>query len=384
LATKRKRRSNWEFIVRRKGLLPRPLYLTFDTEAEGDEYCRRLEALLDQGIVPDEVVSRTLPKPAGRFSLDDAITLYLAEVPVGKSDVPVLELIARRFGLDAIQAIDNAWTARFIGALKTKYNAAPTTIRHYVGALGRCLDWVVRNKPSLLATNPMRNLGRGYALYSPKDIAAAPRPRVDIERDRRLTSDEDERIREILGGKKPEGKQRPLELKFAPALRCFYTLALESAMRMREMYTLERRQIDFERRTIFLDATKNGSKRQVPMTSVAVQTLRGYLDEAQPRTDASDNSPHVMWVFPWFAGDFSDKSLRQTTSLLSRQFARVFEAAQCVDLRFHDLRHEATSRLYERTSLTDLQIAKITGHKTLSMLARYANLRGSDLADKLW
>jgi integrase len=52
-------------------------------------------------------------------------------------------------------------------------------------------------------------------------------------------------------------------------------------------------------------------------------------------------------------------------------------------LRFHDLRHEATSRLYERTTLTDLQIAKITGHKTISMLARYANLRGSELALKL-
>ncbi|MDN0073992.1 hypothetical protein QU481_03695 [Crenobacter sp. SG2303] len=40
MATKRQRPSgSWEFIVRRKGLLPKPSYLTFETEAEGDAYC---------------------------------------------------------------------------------------------------------------------------------------------------------------------------------------------------------------------------------------------------------------------------------------------------------------------------------------------------------
>jgi integrase len=56
----------------------------------------------------------------------------------------------------------------------------------------------------------------------------------------------------------------------------------------------------------------------------------------------------------------------------------------CDDLRFHDLRHEAVCRLYERTRLGDVQIARITGHKDLRMLKRYSNLRGSDLAEMLW
>ena len=51
------------------------------------------------------------------------------------------------------------------------------------------------------------------------------------------------------------------------------TLALETAMRMREMYTVEKEQIDLPRRTVFLDRTKNGSKRQVPLSSVAVEIL---------------------------------------------------------------------------------------------------------------
>ena len=89
-------------------------------------------------------------------------------------------------------------------------------------------------------------------------------------------------------------------------------------------------------------------------------------------------------LFPWWNGDVHDDVLRKTTSMLSQQFARVFDAAGCADLRFHDLRHEATSRLFERTHLSDIEISRITGHKDPRVLRRYSNLRGSDLAAKLW
>jgi integrase len=76
--------------------------------------------------------------------------------------------------------------------------------------------------------------------------------------------------------------------------------------------------------------------------------------------------------------------LRRTSSKLSGRWRTVARLAKCHDLHFHDLRHEATSRIYERTTLTDLQIAKITGHKDLKSLQRYANLRASSLAERLW
>lgn len=78
------------------------------------------------------------------------------------------------------------------------------------------------------------------------------------------------------------------------------------------------------------------------------------------------------------------KVLERVTVRLSGQFGRFFDAAGCPDLVFHDLRHEATSRLYERTTLSDIQIAKITGHSDPKVLMWYANLRGSDLAERLW
>jgi integrase len=51
-------------------------------------------------------------------------------------------------------------------------------------------------------------------------------------------------------------------------------------------------------------------------------------------------------------------------------------------LRFHDLRHEATSRLFEK-GFNPMEVSTITGHKTLQMLKRYTHLRAEDLAKRL-
>lgn len=56
MASKRMRKNGtWEYSFLRKGLLPGRVYLTFDTEAEGDAYAERVEALLDRGVVPVEL-----------------------------------------------------------------------------------------------------------------------------------------------------------------------------------------------------------------------------------------------------------------------------------------------------------------------------------------
>lgn len=157
-------------------------------------------------------------------------------------------------------------------------------------------------------------------------------------------------------------------------MKLLYLLALETAMRLREMYTLCVHKVDLPKRTIFLDKTKNGDKRQVPMSGVARSLLESHILERQLAADDL--------LFPWWKGD--PRSLPAASDFLSKLFANVFEQAGCEDLRFHDLRHEATSRLFERTQLSETQIMKITGHKSQRMMMRYANLRGSDLAAALW
>ena len=148
-------------------------------------------------------------------------------------------------------------------------------------------------------------------------------------------------------------------------------MALETAMRLSEIFTLKTEEVNLKNRTIFLHRSKTGHRRQVPISSVLLAKLEAY--------DLTGE-----WLFPdwWQGGDLKQRTL--VGHRLTHRFARVFEKAECPAFRFHDLRHDATSSIYERTGLSDLEVALITGHKGFRMLQRYANLRGSTLATRLW
>ena len=70
-------------------------------------------------------------------------------------------------------------------------------------------------------------------------------------------------------------------------------------------------------------------------------------------------------LIPFWEGATSLRTLAATTSKLSRRVKRVFEHAGCPGLNFPGLRYEATCRLYERTALSEIRIAPITGQKSL-------------------
>lgn len=391
MATKRQRPSgSWEFIVRRKGVLPRPVSLTFSSEAEGDSYCARLELLLDRGIVPPELIDQ---KP-DIASIADAIRAYLIAVDVSSSDKPVLMTLFEKLGAIQLRSVCYVWAEAWLRDMKQNQQLSPSTIRHYVGTMARCFDWLMRRENTTFVSNPLRLLPKRYAAYTASDAAVlrmAPNNGkhvsvpTDVARDRRLKDGEEAAIRRVLDGYKPAARERALALKWQGALELLFDLALETSMRLRELYTLELDQVDLARRTIFLDKTKNGDKRQVPLSSVAMEIIPRYLEQVRGATRGMAGfSVESRRLFPWWDGRHDAFQLKKTSALLSRQFARIFDAAGCADLRFHDLRHEAASRLFERTHLSDLQIAKITGHKDPRMLSRYANLRGSDLAEQLW
>ncbi len=329
MATKRERNGVWQYTIRRKGVLPRPLYYSFDTEEEGDAFCAKLETLLDKGELPPEIAVRGVEQSVGEL-----VGAYLRAVNVSEADRPVLALLVREVGQTRLGALNYKWVEGWVEQMKGK-GLAPSTIRHKVGAAARAIDWALRTGAyGELLGNPLRLLPKRYATGH----------LADVERDRRLEP----------------GEERAILARLTGEHRRLFVLALETAMRMAEIYSLEPHQVDLGKRTVFLDKTKNGSKRQVPLSSVAMAELEG------------------------FEGFGFGPRGAKTTSKLSVFFGRVFDKAGCPDLVFHDLRHEATARLFERTKLSDLQIAKITGHKDPRMLARYANLRGSDLAQALW
>ena len=116
--------------------------------------------------------------------------------------------------------------------------------------------------------------------------------------------------------------------------------------------------IDLKKRTAHLPKTKNGEARTVPLSSRAVATL-----EALPR-------------------NLDGRVFGVTYEGIHQSYVRACRRAGITGLTFHDLRHEATSRLFEK-GLNPMQVAAITGHKTLQMLKRYTHLRAEDLAKLL-
>lgn len=365
--------GSWQYTFKKKGVLDKPLYLTFSTEKEGDEYAAKLEALLARGIVPLE------HQPSEKvLTISELIREYEREAHPSAKDLSALNTIIKDLGPTRLTDINAAWVDNWISMMKRIDKIAPTSIQWKVGALARATDWGMRKGFMTMPDHALRSLPSGYAQYTKADAAVAGVSRKDIERDRRLEFGEWEKILEVLQLGVLPRTQRPLVLegrRDKAALKCIMVLAVESAMRMREMFTLRWSQVDLEKKTVFLDKTKNGDKRQVPLSSVALAELRAFRPE--------DADPAAL-VFPFLEGDETAKSLNATTDFLSKLWIDVFELAGAKGLLFHDLRHEATSRLFERTKLTETQIMKITGHKSHRMLMRYANLRGSTLADALW
>ncbi|WP_123102024.1 site-specific integrase [Acidithiobacillus sulfuriphilus] len=107
-----------------------------------------------------------------------------------------------------------------------------------------------------------------------------------------------------------------------------------------------------------LPKTKNGDARTVPLSSRAIATL-----EALPR-------------------NLDGRVFGTTYEGIHQAFVRACRRAAIDGLTFHDLRHEATSRLFEK-GFNPMEVSTITGHKTLQMLKRYTHLRAEDLAKRM-
>ncbi len=137
--------------------------------------------------------------------------------------------------------------------------------------------------------------------------------------------------------------------------------ALETAMRRSEIASLKWVDVDFQRQVARLRHTKNGEPRSVPLTPAAYRILSDLRD---------DNDDDSATVF------------EMTTGAITQAMDDARRRSGIEDLRFHDLRHEATSRLFENTTLDIMEMA-ITGHKTMQKLARYTHLRTERLVEKL-
>ena len=358
-------------------LLLRPFYSSFDSEAEARDFAEKAERILANGHVPESL--QRAPKLA--FSdLAGAIAAYLRARAAPATTRHVLATVSADIGTSKLNAVDYRWAEDWVRSQKLAHHRAPGTIRHHVGALARCLDWVVNRYPTYLAKNPLRQLPRGYASYNDFERKALAErgldAKEDMERDRRLEADEEARIAAVLEAR-IAAEVDPTRRTLHSGALLMFRLALETAMRMRELFTLELKQVDVRRATIFLTRTKNGSRREVPLSSVARELLTNPVP--YPRTVG-----RAPLLLPFWNGDRDAKVLDATTSRVSTYFSVVFDEAGCGDFVYHDCRTEALCRLVLRTDLGETEIARISGHKDPRMLRRYMSLRGSELAKRLW
>jgi integrase len=178
-------------------------------------------------------------------------------------------------------------------------------------------------------------------------IVHISKPQANKSRNRRLEDGEESRLFSALAASE--------NTWISPLVR----FAIETAMRRGELLSLRWENVFISKRFVHLPDTKNGNSRDVPLSPTALSIL-----------ESLHGASSAGVVFPvHFEGI---KGLWKT----------VLKRADITDLRFHDLRHEATSRFFEK-GLNVMEVAAITGHKDLRMLQRYTHLRAEDLALKL-
>lgn len=182
---------------------------------------------------------------------------------------------------------------------------------------------------------------------------------------------DDNPVTKVRKPKPPPGRDRRLSpredrliLRYAHnhANIDFYSIivvALESAMRQGEILNLRWEHLNLKTRIAHLPETKNGSKRDVPLSIKARDALI--------RLGVKARGP----VFQYTASGIKS----------TWRFMRIKLGIE--DLHFHDLRHEAVSRLFELGTMDMMEIAAISGHKSLSMLKRYTHLKAQRLVRKL-
>ena len=165
------------------------------------------------------------------------------------------------------------------------------------------------------------------------------------------------------------------------------TFAVETAMRRSEITGLQSVNVNLDKRVALLPMTKNGSSRGVPLSSKAVEILNSLAERDDGRCFKS-RPDSITKAFADAIGDARNayteglsRHLKQKKIAQEKIDKRISADPFLMDLRFHDLRHEATSRLAEIFPLHEL--TNITGHQNTRMLMRYYHPKMEDLAKKL-
>lgn len=356
MATLRKRGPyQWEAQVRRRGYPATSK--TFETKAEAEAWSAMIESEMARGVW----VSRS---EAESTTLRELLDRYAREVvPTKKGQAQERSILSSWRSTDlAFRAVADVRSAD-VAILRDHWlkSYEPATVLRRLAVLSHIFNVARKEWGMECASNPVELIRK---------------PVVNNARSRRVGQSQAEATRHGIS----DEVDRIIAATESKLLPGIIRLAIETAMRRSEIVGLRWENIDLQRRFVSLPVTKNGSSRDVPLSSAAVAVLEGMSPG-----DLSDSPKGRVFMLR------DDAVTRAFERALAR--ARSIYEAECdesrtrptpgflVDLRFHDLRHEAASRLAEVYQLHEL--AKVTGHKDPRMLMRYYHPRAEDLAKRL-
>lgn len=319
----------WRVQVRRKGFKSQSK--TFRNKRDAEAWAATTESEMSRGIWVDrsEAERTTLKQALERYINEYTPKLRGSDKYIARARAIQRHPLAPRF----LATIRGADIAEFRDERLAKVSA--NTVR---------LDLALLSRLFSIARREWRMEG----LSNPVELVS--KPKLPGGRKRRISHDEESSLIEAAAISRNKW--------LVPAIR----LAIETAMRAGELLNLTWNYIDLNKRVAHLPKTKNGEARDVPLSSRAIKVLQ-QLSITRDITE-----PRVLPI---------------TYRALNGAFTTARGRVQLKDLRFHDLRHEATSRLFELGTLDMMEISRITGHKTLTMLSRYTHLKAEDLAKKM-
>jgi len=324
MATFRKRSNAWQVRIQRSGYPDQSK--SFKTRSEAVVWARKIESELDSGVFTQQ------PIVSSKDLLKDLLERYKSEVTCHKKHSSA-EAYRINFWLrhtianHPISIIKSSDIAKWRDE-RVKLGRSPNTLRLELAVLSNLFtvaanEWGYEN-----LTNPTTKVKL---------------PKLPSGRVKRLSNEEFELI---------------IQNSCSALLRPIAILAVETGMRRSEIASIEWQHVNLVKRTLLIPITKNGEAREVPLSQVALDLLKSLTHE---------NHSKVFNI---------------TAHAISIAFGRACKRAKLVNLHFHDLRHEAISRLFER-GLSLPEVATISGHKTWTMLRRYTHLSAESIAMKL-
>jgi integrase len=313
-------RGKWKCQVRKEGFPS--LSKTFTRKADAIAWGNEVEAQMHKGIITRTTTDQTL-------TVREMLARYLKEESIHKashaSDRGRSKPLCDALGAFRVHTLTSQRIAEY--KRDRLLYVGPQTVIHELNLLHRAYVIAVQE----------------WGIVLPEGIPRTKRPPLSRGRDRRVSEKEISMILLATG---------------SAELGTIVRLAVETAMRRGELMAMRWEHVDLDRRTVYLPETKTDTPRTVPLSSKAMALLQSLRP--------GDSGP----VF------------NMGKDAATRAFCRAVQRAGLHDLRFHDLRHEATSRLFER-GLNVIEVARVTGHKTLSMLNRYTHLDVAHIAAKL-